>query len=229
MAIVPTRNHRAAAGRGLPARAGPTTACPRACRAGLRPPARPYGVAASVMPGPSHAPGRRCAGDALGPQQQHQDEDGEHRDRGEDAADQEVRSLLEQAERQARRSPRRGWSPCRPAPPARSLEVQDRLVAEVGEQHLRAGEARQRADHAGQREARDPQPRLGQAERARRVAVLGDGEEGAADQGLAVEEFQPADGDGAGQQRQPELLVEPTFGAGTASGRAAPRCPIRWP
>ena len=43
---------------------------------------------------------------------------------------------------------------------------------------MRAGEARQRADHSGQHEARHPEPRLGQAKRSGGVAILGNGEEG---------------------------------------------------
>ena len=89
-----------------------------------------------------------------------------------------------------------------------AVEGQQRRVGEEGEQHLPAGKARERADHAGEREARDAQVALRQAERARRVIVLGDRQEGVADQRAAIEQFQSDDDDRAGEHRQPELLVE---------------------
>ena len=93
-----------------------------------------------------------------------------------------------------------------------TVESQHRPIAEKGQQHLAAGEAGQRADHAGERIARHAQAAFRQAERARRIGVLGDRQEGAADQRVAIEQFEADDHDGAGQHRQPELLVEAAAG-----------------
>ena len=60
---------------------------------------------------------------------------------------------------------------------------------------------------AGQRIARHAQVAFGQAERAGGEIVLGDGKEGAADQGAAIEEFEPDHHRRAGDDRQPEFLV----------------------
>jgi len=90
--------------------------------------------------------------------QQDDDEQREHRDRGEDAADHEVRRLLEQAERETADDGAAVVAEAAERDRHEAVEVEDGLVAEVGEQHLRAGESRQRADHAGQCEAREPQP-----------------------------------------------------------------------
>ena len=80
-----------------------------------------------------------------------------------------------------------------------AVEVEHRAVGEERQQHAAAGEARQAADRAGQREAGDAQVALRQAERAGGEIILGDGEEGVADQRVAVEELQPADD---GQRRR---------------------------
>ena len=93
-----------------------------------------------------------------------------------------------------------------------AVEVEQRSVGEEGQQELPAGEARQRADGAGQRIAGDAQVALGQAEGAGGEVVLGDGDEGAADQRVAIEVFEPDDGDDAGADRQPVFLV-PDAGA----------------
>ena len=63
-----------------------------------------------------------------------------------------------------------------------AVEGQHRRIGEEGEQHLAAGKTRKRADRAGERKARDAQVAFRQAERARRIVVLGDRQEGVADQ-----------------------------------------------
>src|SRR3954469_23678111 len=98
------------------------------------PPARDGAeAAASVIPEPSYPSGRRRPGQTLGPQQQDDDEDGEHRHRGEDASDPEFRRLLKKAEPQ----PADHRAAIRPHAAQRhrheAVEVQDRLVAEEGE------------------------------------------------------------------------------------------------
>ena len=110
-----------------------------------------------------NAPRRRCAGQAFGPEQQDDDEDHEYRDRSEDAADKEVGRLLEEAQGQAADHGTAVGTHAAQGDRHEAVEIQDRLVAEEGQQHLRTGEARQRADHAGQRVARHPERRFRQA------------------------------------------------------------------
>ena len=66
-----------------------------------------------------------------------------------------------------------------------------RAIGEERQQQLAAGKSGNAADRAGKRVARDAQVALRQAERARGEIVLGDREEGAADQRAAIEEFEP--------------------------------------
>ncbi len=73
---------------------------------------------------------------------------------------------------------------------------------------MTAGKSRERADHASERVTRHAQATLRQAERARRVIVLGDCQEGMADERVAIEQFQPDDDNRTGEHRQPVLLIE---------------------
>ena len=66
-----------------------------------------------------------------------------------------------------------------------TVEGQHRRIAEEGKQHLAAGKTRERTDHAGERITRHAQTAFRQAECARGKAVLGDRQEGAADQRVA--------------------------------------------
>ena len=91
----------------------------------------------------------------------------------------------------------------------KAIEGQQRRIAKEGEKHLATRKARERADHAGQCVARHAQAAFRQAECARRIIVFGDRQKGAADQGMAIEQFQPDNHYDAGQHRQPELLIEP--------------------
>jgi hypothetical protein len=139
--------------------------------------------------------------------QQHDDEQREHRDRREDAADQEIRGLLEQAERKpaddgaavvAEAAERHRHEP---------VEIQQCAIGEERQQQLAAGKAGDAADDACQRVAGNAQIALRQAERAGSEIILGDRKEGAADQRAAIEIFEAEDGERAGNDRQPEFLV----------------------
>ena len=135
----------------------------------------------------------RCACKPLRPEQQHDDEHGEHRNGREDAADEEVGGLLEQAEDQPRNDGAADVAHAAERDRNEAVEGQHRCVGEEGEQQLAAGETRERADRAGEREARDAQVAVRQAERARRIVVLGDRQKGVADKRVAVEDLQPDD------------------------------------
>ena len=134
-----------------------------------------------------------------------QDEDG---DRREDAADEEVRRLLEQAEGEAA-----DHGAAVVAEPAErdgheAVEVQEGAVRHESEEKLAAREAGKAPDRARERVARDPQVALRQAERPGREVVLRDGEERASDERAAVEQLESDDRRSAGGDREPELLVE---------------------
>jgi len=72
-----------------------------------------------------------------------------------------------------------------------AIESQQRRIGKEGEQHLPAGKARERADHAGDGKARHAQIAFGESQRACRVIVLGDCPEGVTEHGAAIEDFQP--------------------------------------
>ena len=69
---------------------------------------------------PSHPPSSCGTGEALGPHEERDDEHDEHRDRREDPAEEVVRDLLKQPEREPADRRHRGWSPCRRAQQGRS-------------------------------------------------------------------------------------------------------------
>ena len=154
------------------------------------------------------------AGKPLGAHQQDDDEHGEHRDRGEDAADQEVGGLLKQSEHQAGDDGAAVVAHAAERDRHEAVEGQQRRIGKEGEQHLAAGKARERADHAGERKARDAQVALRQAERARRIIVLGDRQKGVADQRVAIEQFEADD-------RRPR---RPASAARTADRSRRARC-----
>ena len=148
------------------------------------------------------------AGKPLRPEQQHDDEHGKHRNGCENAAHKEVGGLLKQAEDQPRNDRPANISHAAERDWNETVERQHRRIGEKGEQQLAAGETRQCADCAGKREARDAQVAVRQAERTRRIVVLGDRQEGVTDQRVAVEDFKSDDDDDARDHRQPELLIE---------------------
>src|ERR1700722_18511691 len=89
----------------------------------------------------SYTPRRMGAEQALRRQEQHDDENGEDRDRGEDAADGEIRRLLEDAEGE----PANDGAAVVAEPAQRhryeAVEIQHGAVSEEGEQQLAAGKA----------------------------------------------------------------------------------------
>ena len=151
-----------------------------------------------------------AAEQALRRRQQDHDEQREDGDRREDAADQEIRRLLEQAERQSADDGAAVIAEPAERHRDKAVEVQQRAIGEERQQQLAAGKSGDAADHAGQRVAGDAQIAFGQAERARGEIVLRDRDEGAADQGAAIEIFERDDGDRAGYDRQPEFFVPDT-------------------
>ena len=102
--------------------------------------ARAMRVTAVIIPSARSA----AAEQALRRREQDHDEQREHGDRGEDAADQEVRGLLEQAEREP--ADDRAAVVAEPAERDRheAVEVQQRAVGEEGEQQLRRRKIRRR-------------------------------------------------------------------------------------
>ena len=111
-----------------------------------------------------------CAGEALGARQQDDDEHREDRHRGEDAADQEVGGLLKQSEQEAGDDGAAVVAHAAERDRDETVEGQHRRIGEEGQQHLAAGKARKRADHAGERKARHAQVAFRQAERARGIS-----------------------------------------------------------
>ena len=146
---------------------------------------------------------------ALRERQQDEDEGGEHRNGSKDAADQEVGGLLEQPEDEARDDRAAIVAHAAERDRDEAVEGQHRRIGKKGQQQLAPGKSRQRADHPGERKAREPQAALGQPERASRVIVLGDRQERMADQSVAIEQLERDDRHHAGDHRQPVLLVEP--------------------
>src|SRR6185503_335161 len=142
--------------------------------------------------------------------QQDHDEQREDGDRREDAADQEVRRLLEQAKRQSADD---GASVI--AEPAerhrnKAVEIQQRTIGEERQQQLAAGKSGDTADHARQRVAGDAQITFGQAERARREIIFRDRDEGTSNQSAAIKIFEGDNGNRASRDRQPEFFVPDT-------------------
>ena len=169
-----------------------------------------------------------CAGETLGARQQDDDEHREDRHRGEDAADQEVGGLLKQSEQEA--GDDGAAVVAHPAQRHRdeTVEGQHRRIGKEGQQHLAAGKARKRADHAGECKARHAQAAFRQAECAGGKVVLGDRQKGMADQGAAIEQLEADDHSCARQHRQPELLIEAAAGdVEQAAETAAAPCSIR--
>src|SRR6187455_2477828 len=135
---------------------------------------------------PSYAALRRGAGKPVRERQQDEDEGGEYRDGGEDAADEEIRRLLEQAEDQPRRNRAAVVAHAAERDRHEAVEGQQWRVGEEGKQQLPAGEARERPDDASERKARDAQVALRQPECARRIVVLCDRQEGVADESVTI-------------------------------------------
>ena len=156
--------------------------------------------------------GRASAGETLGARQQDDDEHREDRHRGEDAADQEVGGLLKQSEQEAGDDGAAVVAHAAQRDRDETVEGQHRRIGKEGQQHLAAGKARKRADHAGECKARHAQAAFRQAECAGGKVVLGDRQKGMADQGVAIEQLEADDHSRARQHRQPELLIEAAAG-----------------
>src|SRR5215203_2033066 len=125
----------------------------------------------------SYAPLRRSAGKAIRERQQHEDEGGKHGNRGEDAADEKIRGLLEQAEDQASNDRAAIVAHAAEGHRHEAIECEQRGVGKEREQQLPAGKSRKRTDDASERKARHAQVALRQAKRARRIVVFGDRQE----------------------------------------------------
>src|SRR6187455_2232135 len=87
---------------------------------------------------PSYAALRRGAGKPVRERQQDEDEGGEYRDGGEDAADEEIRRLLEQAEDQPRRNRAAVVAHAAERDRHEAVEGQQWRVGEEGKQQLPA-------------------------------------------------------------------------------------------
>src|SRR5262245_28939331 len=97
---------------------------------------------------PSYAPPERDACEPLGPEQQHDDEHGKYSNGRENAADEEVGGLLEEAEDQSRHDRAADIAHAAKRDRNEAVECQHRRVGEEGEQQLPARETRERTDHA---------------------------------------------------------------------------------
>ena len=139
---------------------------------------------------------------------QNDDEQHEHGDRGEDAADQEIGGLLEQPERKAAndraaiiaQTTERDWY--------EAVEIEQRPVGHEGEQQLATGKSSEPTDRPGQRIACHAQVAFRQSQRTRGEIVLGDGKKRQTGERTPIKQLERANCHRAGEHRQPELLVQ---------------------